>query len=570
LPPAEPAGGATEGRRSVEKRKLGELLVDSGTISEHQLQIALAEHQRTGRRLGNTLIDLGLVTEEAISRVLASQTGVEHYVLDHTPIDPEAVRLVPESLARRRQLLPLRLEDEALVVAMANPTDIVAIDELERTADRFVSVGSASRRQILAAIDRVYGGQARRETALEEAIRRAAAELESGEAEAGGSAVVAVLDEILSAAIRRDATDVHFEPDEKVVRVRLRIDGDLVLAPTLPADLLQPLVARIKVLAGLDIAETRVPQDGKIRFPIERRRVDLRISTFPSVHGESVVARILDTGGAQMTLATVGLGPREQEQLAEAVKRPNGLILAAGPTGSGKTTTLYALLRAVDSSKRKVITLEDPVEYGLALVTQCQINEKAGLTFAAGLRSILRHDPDIVLVGEMRDAETATMALRAALTGHLVLSTIHTNDAVRTVSRLRDMGCESFLVGSCLSTVVAQRLVRLVCTKCREEYLPRPEDLVAVGLEPGEERSFVHATGCAHCNETGVRGREALFELLEVTPEIAQLISHGAPVDEIETAALAGGMIPFRHAAHAKAAEGRVSLEEVARITSEY
>ncbi len=554
----------------MEKRRVGELLVDAGVINEHQLEIALAEQKRTGGRLGTILIDLGLATEESISRALASQTGVDHYDLERTPVDPEAIPLVPEDLARRRQLVPLRLEDGTLVVAMANPTDIVAIDELERTADLFVRVVSASRRQIFAAIDRIYGAQARRETSLEEAIRRAVAEVQSGQAESSGSAIVAVLDEILLAAIRREATDVHFEPDERVVRVRFRIDGDLVLAPTLPGALLHPVVARIKVLSGLDIAETRLPQDGKIRFPVQKRRVDLRVSTFPAVYGESVVIRILDTSGTQKTLATIGLGAREQERLASAIKRPNGLILAAGPTGSGKTTTLYSLLRAVDSGRRKVITLEDPVEYGLPLVTQCQIHEKAGLSFAAGLRAILRHDPDIVLVGEMRDAETAGMALRASLTGHLVFSTIHTNDAVRTVSRLLEMGCESFLIGSCLALVVAQRLVRLLCPGCREPHEALPEELAAVGIDPDERRSVFRGKGCNRCNGTGTRGREALFEVLEVTPQVAQSISRGAPVDELEEAALASGMVPFRIAAHAKAFEGRISLEEIARITTEH
>ncbi|MCG8588406.1 MAG: Flp pilus assembly complex ATPase component TadA [Proteobacteria bacterium] len=556
----------------MERRKLGEILVDAGVVDEHQLEIALAEHRRVGGKLGRVLTDLGLTTEEAISRALASQTGVDHYNLEQTAVSPEAAARVPEELARRRHLIPVSIEGDTLVVAMANPTDIVAIDEIERHADLFVRVVSASRRHVFRAIDRAYRGQGGDDSELERAIRSALQESDDElDAEAGssGTGVIALVYEVLSTAARRDVTDVHFEPDQKVVRIRYRIDGDLVPGPTIPGSLLAPIVARVKVMASLNIAETRVPQDGKIRFSVEGRVVDLRISTFPTVFGESVVIRVLDSSAQQFSLDRVGMNGRGQEILREAVGRPNGLILAVGPTGSGKTTTLYALLRAIDGGRRKVITLEDPVEYGLALVTQCQVNEKAGLTFAAGLRAILRHDPDVVLLGEMRDAETVSMALRASLTGHLVLSTLHTNDAVRTVSRLRDMGAAPFLLASCLTVIVAQRLVRTVCDQCVEPYEPSDDELLAVGIDPSLPGKYMRGIGCDRCNETGSRGREAVFEILSVTPEISRLIGSGAGIDEIEEAARRAGMESFRAATQEKASEGRIALDEIARVSVE-
>jgi type IV pilus assembly protein PilB len=554
----------------VAKRKVGELLVEAGVITPAQVEIALAEQARTGHKLGRVLLDLGLATEESISRALASQSGVEHYDLEAVELDPEAVRLVPEELARRRLFVPIRFENGTIVVAMANPADILATDELERVTDLCVSVASASRRQVQRAIDRAYSNRSKRESPLEAAIRQAMSELESDDPTRAHGGSIGIVEEILALAFQRDATDIHFEPDSKVVRVRFREDGSLIQGPTLPAALLAPIVARIKILAQLDIAETRIPQDGKIRFPFERRTIDLRVSTFPSVDGESVVIRVLDRGREVLSLENIGLQGRQLGSLRGAVARPNGLILAAGPTGSGKTTTLYALLREMDNTHRKVITLEDPVEYDLPLATQCQINEKAGLTFAAGLRSILRHDPDVILVGEMRDQETAGMAFRAALTGHLVFSTIHTNDAVRSVSRLREMEIEPFLIASCLASVSAQRLVRLVCPGCRYEYEPRPEELVAVGLPTDAEGCFVRGKGCERCHFTGARGRAGLFEVMEVTPELARAIARNADVDELEAEACAAGLITFRQEAQRRACAGDISLEEVAKVTAEF
>ncbi len=556
----------------VRKKRVGELLVDAGVVDDAQIAIALAEQKRTGGHLGQILVDLGLASEESVSHALADQTGVDHVNLEALAPDPVAVALVSESMARKHQVAVLSadLADGTLAVAMANPSDLVAIDELEMTTDLFVKVSQASVRQISRFIDRSYATRAGGiDRTLEALIRRAISELQEGDETPTRGAIAELVDELISAGIRRDATDVHFEPDRNVVRVRYRVDGDLVQGPTLNQLLLPSIVARIKILAQLDIAITRAPQDGKIGFPFENRKVDLRVSTFPSISGESVVVRVLDSGKAQLTLDKLGLSVDEIQILRAASARPNGLILAVGPTGSGKTTTLYALLRAVNSSVRKVITLEDPVEYALSLVTQCQINEKAGITFANGLRAILRHDPDIVLVGEMRDTETCQMALRAALTGHLVLSTLHTNDAVRTISRLRDMGMEPYLIASCLSVVCGQRLIRMICDSCRQEYQPEPRELAVAGFDPGDSGPFFQGAGCARCHGTGLRGRKALYEVLAVTPVLSSMIARDATLEEMTAEARRGGMQSFADNATRLARTGQITLSEAARVALE-
>jgi type II secretory ATPase GspE/PulE/Tfp pilus assembly ATPase PilB-like protein len=550
--------------------KIGQILVNAGLIDEKQLEIALAEQAKTGAKLGLILADLGFTTEDAVSRALAQQSGVAHIDADDADVEPAAAALVPEATARRLCALPLRIEGKTLLVAMSNPTDIIAIDELQRSAELFVRVVSTGHRQLLRALDRAYGGASEMGSALEQAIQRATEEA-AGEAAADSrGAVIPLVDELLTMAIRRGATDVHLQPDKRVVRARLRIDGELSSGATLPVNLLAPIVARIKVLTGLDLSESRLPQDGKLRFPFDKGAIDMRVSTFPSVNGESVVIRILDKNRQKLSLDALGVDPHSQGVLRRMAQRPNGLILAAGPTGSGKSTTLFALLRTIDASRRKVITLEDPVEYELPLVTQCQVNEKAGLGFATGLRSILRHDPDVVLVGEMRDPETASLALRAAMTGHLVFSTVHTNGAIATVGRLLDMGLDRYLIASCLVGVAAQRLVRRMCPHCATGFSPEAEDLAVVGISAEAGGKFRRGEGCERCDETGYAGREALFELLELTPTLSRLISRGAHADELEAAAREAEFVPFRERAQRSAREGRITLDEVARITTDF
>ena len=551
-------------------KKLGELLIDAGALTRDQLEIALAHQKRTGERLGSALVDLGIADDETISRAIASQVGVPHLDLESITIERDAIRCVPEDIARRHILIPISLDKDALVVAMSNPLDIMAVDEIERASDLYVEPATASRGQILRAMDRAYAHRARRESVFEDLARQAVLEVEDASNSDDEGGTIALVDEILALAFQRNATDLHLEPDRHILRIRFRVDGGLTHGPTLPTSLLAPIVARIKILAELDISQTRIPQDGKIRFPYRNRVIELRVSTFPCVNGESIVIRILDQSGKSLSIDSIGLEPAQIETLQQASRRPNGLILTAGPTGSGKTSTLYALLNAMDTETRKVITIEDPVEYQLSLASQCQVNEKAGLTFAAGLRSILRHDPDVILVGEMRDNETCEMAFRAALTGHLVLSTIHTNDSIRTASRLRDMNIEAFLIASCLAVVCAQRLVRIACPSCSTRFTPRPDELVAAGLSADAEGDFIRADGCEECHETGVKGREALFEILEVTPRVASVVARDAGPDEIEDVARSEGLITFREQACLRATHGRMTLDEVVRVTTEH
>lgn len=551
-------------------KKVGEILIDAGLIDEKQLEIALIEQRKSGARLGGILTELGFTTESEVSRALARQSGLDHVDLDDTEIHAEALALIPAQIARRYNVLPLRVASGALVVAMSNPTDIVAIDELQRRTEHFVQAVSVGNRELQRAIERAYSPTGATRSALDAAIGRALTELRDDSDEYARGGLVDLVKELVGLALRRDATDLHLQPEAKGTRVRLRVDGDLEQPAQLDSKLHAAVVARIKVLAALDISDSRTPQDGKIRFPYEGGVVDLRVSTFPSVNGESVVVRILNMDGAVRRLSSLGLDPHGEAILETAAQRPNGLILAVGPTGSGKSTSLHALLRTVDSERRKILTVEDPVEYEVPMVTQCQVNEKAGLTFSVSLRAILRHDPDVILVGEMRDLETASLALRASLTGHLVLSTLHTNDAVRTISRLREMELDSYLISSCLIAVAAQRLVRCICPHCYESYTPRPDELSAVGLPEDTSGSFARGSGCDRCNHTGSNGREAIFEVLEVTPTVAQLISRNAELHVIEEAARHSGLVTFRERAQQRAIEGRTSLEEVARITTEY
>ena len=542
------------------KKKLGEILIEQGVVTQAQLELARAEQERTGGKLGRILTGLGFATEAEISHALSLQTGVQQVDLGQVRPTPEALDLIPEALSLEHELLPLRIEGDSAVVAMANPTDVVAIDRIQRLTNLFVRVIAAPRTQIRRAIARSYvqSGEAGVENEIQDAVRS----IQTGDAQDMG--VIALVDRLVEMAVSLEATDLHLEPAEKVVRVRFRVGGELQRGPTLPHQLLAAVVARVKIQAGLDIAEARRPQDGKIALDLRGRKIEIRVSTFPTVLGESVVLRILDPTQSLRSLEVLGLSSEQREIIMRAAGRPNGLILVTGPTGSGKTTSLYALLQSISSSERKIITLEDPVEYQLPMVAHCQINEKADIGFTNGLRAILRHDPDVILVGEMRDSETASIAMRAALTGHLVLSTLHTNDAVRSLVRLQDMEVPAYLSGSCLLVAAAQRLVRLLCPECRFECELSEEELSAAGLQPGG--TWWRAKGCDDCHGHGVQGRGALFEVLEITPAVSRLIFAQAPAGEIEKVAREEGFVPFREVALRRARAGDISPEELARV----
>ena len=550
-------------------KPLGQRLIEAGLIDQAQLQAALSEQQRTKQTLGSILIRLGFVDEEAVAAAVAAQARVKYVDLGQYSPQPEATQRVQENFARQKRLVPISFVGKALVVAMANPLDVLALDELRHLAKGPVEVVGATESQVQKALDRAYGAGMGWNEVVEESLRHVARKAGEalGESEvAQEPPIIRLLDNLIFRAVQDGATDIHVEPEEKLVRNRFRVDGLLRYGPHLPKELQGAVTARIKVMANLDIAENRLPQDGRISFNSGGREVDLRVSTFPTTHGENLVLRILDRSKLVLGLEQLGFAPDQLTNFKRLLMHPNGIILASGPTGSGKTTTLYSGLTYLNSEERNIMTIEDPVEYGIPGIRQSQVNVKAGLTFGAGLRSILRQDPDIIMVGEMRDEETVEIAIRAALTGHLVFSTLHTNDAAGAIPRLTDMGAAPFLVSSALLLVVAQRLVRVICTNCKEEAPPDPVVIRRLGLQAKEgELKVFQGKGCDKCDETGYRGRLGIYEMLIVTPELTPLILERADAGAIRRAARAQGMRTMVEDGIRKAIRGLTTLEEVAR-----
>ncbi len=550
-------------------KPLGQRLIEAGLIDQTQLQAALSEQQRTKQTLGSILIRLGFVDEEAVAAAVAAQARVKYVDLGQYSPQPEATQRVQENFARQKRLVPISFVGKALVVAMANPLDVLALDELRHLAKGPVEVVGATESQVQKALDRAYGAGMGWNEVVEESLRHVARKAGEalGESEvAQEPPIIRLLDNLIFRAVQDGATDIHVEPEEKLVRNRFRVDGLLRYGPHLPKELQGAVTARIKVMANLDIAENRLPQDGRISFNSGGREVDLRVSTFPTTHGENLVLRILDRSKLALGLEQLGFAPDQLTNFKRLLMHPNGIILASGPTGSGKTTTLYSGLTYLNSEERNIMTIEDPVEYGIPGIRQSQVNVKAGLTFGAGLRSILRQDPDIIMVGEMRDEETVEIAIRAALTGHLVFSTLHTNDAAGAIPRLTDMGAAPFLVSSALLLVVAQRLVRVICTNCKEEAPPDPVVIRRLGLQAKEgELKVFQGKGCDKCDQTGYRGRLGIYEMLIVTPELTPLILERADAGAIRRAARAQGMRTMVEDGIRKAIRGLTTLEEVAR-----
>ncbi len=550
-------------------KPLGQRLIEAGLIDQTQLQAALSEQQRTKQTLGSILIRLGFVDEEAVAAAVAAQARVKYVDLGQYSPQPEATQRVQENFARQKRLVPISFVGKALVVAMANPLDVLALDELRHLAKGPVEVVGATESQVQKALDRAYGAGMGWNEVVEESLRHVARKAGEalGESEvAQEPPIIRLLDNLIFRAVQDGATDIHVEPEEKLVRNRFRVDGLLRYGPHLPKELQGAVTARIKVMANLDIAENRLPQDGRISFNSGGREVDLRVSTFPTTHGENLVLRILDRSKLVLGLEQLGFAPDQLTNFKRLLMHPNGIILASGPTGSGKTTTLYSGLTYLNSEERNIMTIEDPVEYGIPGIRQSQVNVKAGLTFGAGLRSILRQDPDVIMVGEMRDEETVEIAIRAALTGHLVFSTLHTNDAAGAIPRLTDMGAAPFLVSSALLLVVAQRLVRVICTNCKEEAPPDPVVIRRLGLQAKEgELKVFQGKGCDKCDQTGYRGRLGIYEMLIVTPELTPLILERADAGAIRRAARAQGMRTMVEDGIRKAIRGLTTLEEVAR-----
>jgi type IV pilus assembly protein PilB len=552
---------------------LGSLLIDEGLLTEAQLDAAVAEQTRTGKPLGRLLIEQGTISEAELVRTLAHQVGLEFVDLGDRAIDGSVTALVNESLARRYQAIPIGWEDGKLVVAMADPSNVFAVDDIRALAGAEVRTVVATASQILETIERCFRIDGDVDEVMQAATDEAGDEVDlSALSEVVEDApIVKFVNLLVTQAVGDRASDIHIEPNESDLRIRFRIDGVLHEMMRSPRSIQAGVISRLKVMADINIAERRVPQDGRISMKVNGRSIDLRVATLPTVYGEKVVMRILDKSQAVLDLSDLGFLEESHARFEMSYTKPYGTILVTGPTGSGKSTTLYATLNQLNTPDRNIITVEDPVEYRLPGINQVQIHPKAGLTFAGALRSILRADPDIVLVGEIRDMETAVIGIEAALTGHLVLSTLHTNDAASTPMRLVEMGVEPFLVTSALDCVVAQRLARKLCEKCKEPFEPTEAELVEVGwpmeeLEAGEWPSLFRAVGCSACGRTGYRGRFGIHEVMTMSEEIERLVIERRSSEDIQKVALMQGMLSMRSDGLRKAAKGLTSLEEIFRV----
>jgi type IV pilus assembly protein PilB len=547
------------------RKGIGQFAVEGGFITEQQLSLALREQEKSGKPLTDLLQERYGVGAEAIQYLLAREAGIEQVDLSKVAIEREALDKVPREFAAERKLIPISLSQNRLTVAIANPFDLATLDQLQFMTRLYINARYAPESKIIEAQERNYGAGLK---PAKPDAQESYSKLHAGE-ETVGPHVIRLVDAMLGRAIGEEATDVHIEPEEKNVKVRFRIDGILYLRPSVAKPLQPAVVTRIKIMANLDISENRLPQDGRIGFAWEGRSYDLRVSTFPTIYGEKVVLRVLDKEKVVVGLEKLGLAPSGQAVFEKSIRRPHGIILVTGPTGSGKTTTLYSTLAFVSSAEKNIMTLEDPVEYELPGIQQSQINPKAGMTFASGLRAILRQDPDIIFVGEMRDPETVEVAIRAALTGHLVFSTLHTNDAVGAIARLLNMDVNPSLMASTFVVIVGQRLVRKICPQCKEAAVPEESLLRVAGLSGAGNRdvvAFYRGAGCSNCLETGYRGRIGIFEILAVTPSIVQLISQRGSGQDLLRTAREEGMTTMMEDGLDKVKRGLTTLDEVIRV----
>jgi MSHA biogenesis protein MshE len=561
-----------------EKVRLGEILVQQKLLSEEQLGLALAEQKRSGRKLGRLFIESGYVTEEQIAGALARQLDIPYLNLKFYNINPEVVRLLPETQARRFRALALEDRGATLLVGMSDPTDLFAYDEISRILKKTVQLAVVNETEVLGAIDRIY----RRTDDITDLARELEQDLGDVSVDFGALAVnpnleeapiVKLLQSVFDDAAQVGASDIHIEPQEGRLQIRFRIDGVLHLQTEADIKIAASLALRLKLMSDLDISEKRLPQDGRFAVRVKQQRIDVRISTMPTQYGESVVMRLLNQAGTTLRLDAIGMPKPILDKFRAIIQRPNGLVLVTGPTGSGKTTTLYCALAELNSVEKKLITVEDPIEYRLRGINQVQVNDKIDLDFARVLRSALRQDPDIVLVGEMRDQETAQIGLRAAMTGHLVLSTLHTNDALGTPLRLMDMGVPRYMVGSSLQAVLAQRLVRVICESCSTPYQPSATESEWLRLELGDQVGaghYFHGKGCSHCNGMGYRGRTGVYELLEMTNAVVDAANHHDAATFIKAAAaqMAGNTLR-RHAVQL-VVQGRTTVAEAMRISNQF
>jgi len=560
------------------ERRIGHILFEDGLLSREQLKKALEENQAArsnGQRklLGQTLVDLGFVSEDKVTKAIATQAGVDYYSIESFDVDRSAVAMIDPDSARRYQALPIGFEGDRMIVAMSDPNDILAIDDIRLITGYEIKPVCVAVSELKAAIEQYSRVSKDYETEEdeeeEEAVSPAADDEEA--AISVGRPAVQLANMILNQAVHDGASDIHIEPQERSMRVRFRIDGVLHETMQPPYRLFPPLVSRIKVMGGMDIANRRVPQDGRTTLKIDRRVIDFRVASLPTAHGEKLTLRLLDRSSRLITLPELGFPETQLKLIRKLINTPHGCVLVTGPTGSGKTTTLYAGLTELNQVEKHIITVEDPIEYRLPGINQVQVNPRAGLTFATGLRSILRNDPDIVMIGEIRDRETAQIAVESALTGHLVLSTLHTNDASGAISRLNEMGVEPYLTASSVIAVLAQRLVRLLCKQCRQEYTLSKKELLDTvpdfPLTKDEDKVTLYKpVGCLRCSKTGYKGRQGVYELLIVSEKIKKLALQHSSSSEIAEAAVSEGMVTLRRDGLYKVKKGLTSLEESLRV----
>lgn len=563
-------------RLSVGRKKIriGDVLVAAGAITEEQLQEGLAKQKETGRKLGNALVDLGFISNDMLITVLTTQLGIDYIELKGAKIEEKVIHMVPENMVTKYQAIPIEIDPDnpnILKVAMADPMDIMAMDDIGLVTNLQVEPMLASEEGIRNAIDKYYGSAQAMEAA--EAYRQeqqnvlGGGDEEEGNEEIDNSPIVLLVKQIIEGGVRQRASDIHIEALENSVRVRYRIDGALKQVMSYDLSILAGITARIKIIGGMDIAEKRKPQDGRITIMVDRREFDVRVSILPTVFGEKTVMRLTSKDGLTKPKSALGFDAEQEKVFDNILSNPHGIILVTGPTGSGKSTTLYTSLSELNTEDVNIITVEDPVEANINGINQVQVNNKADMTFAAALRSILRQDPDIIMIGEIRDGETAGIAVQAAITGHLVVSTLHTNSAASTITRLIDMGIESYIAGDAVVGVIAQRLVRRLCTTCKQPRLVEDEERVQLGVPADEEDVIIYEPqGCPLCNDTGYSGRIGVYEMMPVSRELQAVIASGATADVIEKQALKEGMLTLKMGAAKHVLDGITSIAEMNKI----
>lgn len=551
-------------------KKLGDLLVDYGVITEEQLKSALKKQKYRGQRLGEILVSEKVVTEDEIVDILQMQTGIPKAYFDEYFVDKKAVLTIPEGLAQKYNLIPISFNEDKLNVAMSDPMNMFALDDVRIASGYEIVPMIATSTQIKRAIETYYTSEkiqkAAAEASKEYDISPKDIEDNSSGDDVNNAPIVKLVDFIIREAVRQESSDIHIEPFEKYIKVRYRVDGELHEKQRIQIQSLQSIMTRIKIMSNLNIAEKRLPQDGRMKVFIDGKNIDLRVSILPTVFGEKAVIRILKNDSKNISKEKLGMDKENMKKLDNIIKSPYGIILATGPTGSGKSTTLYAMLKELNNENRNIVTVEDPVEYMLEGVNQVNVNVKAGLTFSSGLRSILRQDPDIIMIGEMRDDETAEIAVRAAITGHLVLSTIHTNDAASSIVRLFDMGIPAYLVANSLSGIIAQRLVKSICPDCREPYEAKAYEKEILGIKEMEKVTLYKGKGCPRCNGTGYLGRTGVYEILEITKGMREIIVGSGDVGLLKKTAIENGMITMRKSCERLVYKGITTIDELAKI----